>query len=125
MGFWRTEDPVIKNHKDGTVEIIKGGMWAHQRAIWESDSYMKALVGGYGSGKSITAIKRGIALSLENAGIPGMIVSPNYDQARKTIVTDMKAMLDGRNIKYEYKVQAKEFRIYYKGRTGIIWIGVR
>ena len=123
MGFWRTEDPVINKLPDGTVEIVKGGMWPHQRKIWESDAYIKALVGGYGSGKSITAIKRGIALSLENAGIPGMIVSPNYDQARKTIVTDMKAMLDGRKIDYEYKVQAKEFLIYYKNLTGIIWIG--
>jgi len=123
MGFWRTEDPVLRHNSDGTTTVLKGGMFPHQRRVWESEAYIKALVGGYGSGKSITTIKRGIALCLANGGIPGMIVSPSYDVARKTIIQDMKRLLDGRKIKYEYKVQAKEFQIKYKNINGIIWIG--
>lgn len=116
--FWRLEDPVL----DKNGNVVKGGMWKHQRRVWESKAYIKALVGGYGSGKSITAIKRGISLSLANAPIPIMIVSPNHEQARKTIVTDMQSILDGRRITYEYKAQAKEFKIYYKGLESTIWI---
>ena len=111
------EEPVIE---DG--QIVKGGMWSHQSILWESDERIKALIGGYGSGKSMTAIKRGIWLALKNNGIPGMIVSPNNEQARKTIVTDMIRVLDGRGIEYIYKEQKKEFTIKYKGRTGLIWI---
>jgi len=116
--FFRLEDPVIV---DG--ELIKGGMFAHQREVWTCGSRNIALIGGYSSGKSITAIKRAIVLSLANAGIPGMIISPTFDVARKTIVIDMILMLEGRGIKYEYREQKKEFKIFYKGLTGIIWLG--
>src|SRR5262245_36982541 len=42
--FWREDDPVID--KDG--KVIKGGMWDHQRELWNLPNFIKILVGGLG-----------------------------------------------------------------------------
>lgn len=113
------DDPVLD--KDG--QLIKGGMYPHQRAIWESKKFIKLLVGGYGSGKTMTCAKRAISLSLANAPVPCMIVSPSFKVAKRTVIPQIKELLDGRKIRYEYKVMDQEFNIYYKGSHGKIWIG--
>jgi len=125
MSFWRMEDPVFQEDiVDGnkTKTLIKGGMFKHQRAFWASKSRIKLLVGGYGSGKTMTCAKRSIATALHNAPAPIMIVSPSYKVAKRTIIPEIKNLLNGRNIKYEFKVQDSEFNIYYKGRHAVIWV---
>ncbi|WP_217878389.1 hypothetical protein, partial [Vibrio alginolyticus] len=79
MSFWRKEEPVM----DENGKLIKGGMFAHQREFWESESFITALVTGYGGGKTFTAGKISISMALENPGIPFMCVSPSYKVARK------------------------------------------
>ena len=118
MSFWCKDDPVIV-----AGQVIHGGMFAHQRAWWESTAYIKALVAGYGAGKTGISAKRAIAISLQNNGSPHLYVSPSYKIAKRTIIPHLKAMLDGRGIKHRHNKTDHEFKISHKGRTGIIWIG--
>jgi len=116
--FWRKDDPVLF---DGRV--IKGGMWDYQRNLWNSQAFIKALVGGYGSGKTMIGSKRMIASCIFNAPVPIMGVSPSYRQAKRTTIPTIKALLDGRRIDYDWRPSDWEFRIRYKGRQGTLWIG--
>lgn len=119
MGMWREQDPEL--NEDGTVKI--GGMWEHQRQWWNMDKFIKAMVSGYGGGKTISGGKRAIATALLNNGIPNMVVSPSYPQANKTTVYTIEELLDGKKIPYKYNAQKHEFKFRYKGRSGLIWIG--
>jgi hypothetical protein len=119
MGMWRTEDPVI----DGDRNIIKGGMFAPQRQWYESKAYIRALVAGYGFGKTGISAKRSIAIALHNNGVPHMYVSPSYKMAKRTIIPHLKNMLDGRGIKYKFNKTDHEFLLRHKGAKGTIWIG--
>lgn len=123
MTFWRKEDPVL----DDDGQVIKGGMWSHQRQWWDSRSYIKALVTGYGGGKTFIGAKRAISMALHNANeggpCPYMIVSPSHRQAKRTIVPALVSLLNGRNIKYRYNKTDLEFAIYRNGKSNIIWIG--
>lgn len=118
MSFWRKDDPVIV---DG--QVIKGGMFKHQRDWWNSPSYIKVMVAGYGAGKTASSAKRAISLALHNNGSPHLYVSPSYKLAKRTIIPHLKTMLDGRGIKYRHNKTDHEFLLKHKGRTGIIWIG--
>jgi len=118
ISFWRSEDPVF----DGEGLVVKGGMFAHQRKLWASTASIKALVGGYGSGKTNLCAKRAIALALFNAPVPVMCVSPNYLQAEGTIILTIQDMLNGRRIRYEYNKSKHNFTIYRNGRAARIWI---
>lgn len=117
--MWRKDDPEF----DSDGKLITGGMFSHQRHWWMSTAYIRALVGGYGCGKTGIQSKRGIAMALHNAPVPYMIVSPSYKMAKRTIVPHIKALLGGRGIRYKYNKTDNEILIYYKGRTGIIWLG--
>jgi len=117
MSFWRKEPPIIV---DG--DVLKGGMFDHQRKWWNSTAYIKALVAGYGAGKTGISAKRAIAVSLQNNGVPYLYVSPSYKIAKRTIIPHIKSMLDGKGIKYKHNKSDNEFLLYHAGRTGIIWI---
>lgn len=116
--MWRKLPPVIV---DGVVE--KGGMFAHQLRWWESPSYIKALVGGYGSGKTAVSAKWGISMCLHNAPAPHMHIAPSYKVAKRTIIPHLKNLLNGRGIDYSHNKTDNEIVIRHKGREGIIWIG--
>lgn len=121
--LWRKEDPVIDD--DGIV--IKGGLFAHQREWWNQSNFVKLLVTGYGGGKTMTGCKRGIAVSLTNAPVPHVVVSPSYKMAKRTTIPTLLSLLRGKmslldGFEYEYLKSDHEFQIRYKGREGIIWI---
>lgn len=131
MKLWRTDEPVLNDNK----EVIKGGMFEHQRQWWESTNFIKALVTGYGSGKSFIGCKRSISLALHNAPrinsgeiCPHLIVSPSYKLAKRTVIPTIKSLLSGKasllsGFKWEEHKNDHAFSIYYKGRHGLIWIG--
>jgi len=119
MSFWRKENPVIG--VDG--QILKGGMWPHQRKWWESQHFIKALVTGYGGGKTLIGAKRAIALALHNAPSPHLWVSPSYKVAKRTIIPTIKAYLRGRNVSFSYNKTDFEFTLRHRGRVGTIWVG--
>lgn len=121
--FWRMEDPVMD--EDG--DVIMGGMFAHQREWWQLPNFIKAMVAGYGSGKTFAACKRAIAISLKNSGCPHLCISPSYKIAKRTSIPIIKALLDGKksldsSLRYKYNKTDHEFRIYHRGRRGIIWV---
>lgn len=123
MSFWRKELPELDEHRI----VTKGGMLPHQREWWDADNFLKALVTGYGSGKTYIAAKRAISLALTNAPAPHAQVSPTYKIARRTIVPTLRELLDGKQtlepgLTYSYNKSEWEFTIKYKGRTGRIWV---
>jgi hypothetical protein len=119
MGLWLKNDPIID--EDGTVTT--GGMFEHQRRWWDSPKYMRALVGGYGSGKTMISAKRSIAVALHNAPSPYLYVSPSYKIAKRTITPHIKTLLNGRGIQHNHNKTDNEFTVRHKGRIATIWIG--
>lgn len=124
QSFWSKEDPQLKGNK-----VLRGGMFSHQREFWNLDSFIKLLVGGYGSGKSLQLCKRGIAACLQNAPVPGAIVSPTYPMAKLTTVPTMKALLSGkrsllgRDFWWRFVNSPPPFfEISYRGRLATILI---
>jgi hypothetical protein len=115
MGMWREADPVLNDAN----EVIKGGMWPHQRDWWNKPNFIKVLVMGYGGGKTMISGKRAIAMARHNRGVPYMYVSPSYKIAKRTIIPTLEEMFDGRKIRYKYNKSDFEFKI--KG-GGTIWI---
>jgi len=128
--FWRMEDPTFYDENHPLVlrgekyagEIEKGGMFEHQRKVWNSTAFIKAIVGGYGAGKTNLCGKRAISLAMHNAPSPVMVVSPNYPQARKTIIPTIISMLNGKGLKYTYNKSQFEFSIKFNGNVATIWI---
>lgn len=121
--LWRMEDPVIHPN---TGKVLVGGMWAHQRKWWESNKFIRALVAGYGGGKTLIGSKWAISMTLHNsvnAVSPFMVVSPTYRLAKRTVIPTIKKLLDGRKIRYEYNGSDFEFRIFRGQREGLIWVG--
>lgn len=122
MSFWRKEEPELNS----LGALVKGGMWEHQRRWWDSESFIKALVTGYGGGKTLIGSKRAISVCLLNAPSPYVTVSPSYKIARRTVIPTIKALLDGkmtldRNLSYKYNKSDFEFTIRYGNRVGTIW----
>lgn len=117
--FWRTADPILD--KDGHVDT--GGMWPHQRKWWYSPNYIKALVGGYGCGKTLIGGKRSISIALHNHGVPHLIVSPSFKIAKRTIIPTLDELLDGAKVRFKYNKTDHEYILNHEGTPGKIWIG--
>jgi hypothetical protein len=116
--FWRIADPILD--ENGDVET--GGMWPHQRQWWQSPHYIKALVTGYGGGKTFQGGKRSISLTLHNYGSPHLIVSPSYKVAKRTIIPTLDELLDGAKIRHKFNKTDHEYILNDEGNPGKIWI---
>lgn len=121
--FWRREEPEVT--PEGVV--VRGGMWEHQRRWWDSKAFIKALVTGYGGGKTMVAAKRSISLALHNAPSPHLCVSPSYKIARRTLVPMIKALLNGKQamipgFNFRFNRSEFEFEIRHGQREAHIWI---
>ena len=113
---------------DSDGMVVKGGMFEHQRKWWHIPNFIKAMIAGYGAGKTLIGSKRAISLSLLNNGQPHFWVAPSYKVAKRTVVPTLVELLDGKKtvdnrLRYKYNKSDNEFRIVHGGRTGIIWIG--
>jgi hypothetical protein len=121
--FWRKEDPTLGEKG----QVLVGGMWPTQRAWWDSATFIKAFVAGYGSGKTLIGCKRAVSLALHNAPSPHVWVSPSYKVARRTAIPTIRGLLDGKMsiekaLSYHYNKSEFEFTIKYGDRTGTIWV---
>lgn len=120
--FWRQDDP--QRNEDG--KLIRGGMLPYQRAWWRLPNFVKVLVAGYGSGKTINLCKRAIASALQNAPVPVTVVSPTFALARHTTIQTLCELLSGKRALlgeafwWMYFRSTHEFKIRYKGRSGHI-----
>lgn len=115
-------------------------MWRHQREWWALPNFIRGLVTGYGGGKTMSLAKRMISLSLENAPVPVVTVSPTYPMALTTIVQSIVELLDGKasgsgwvwgengpewhpelELKWHlFRSQPYRFEIEYRGRAATI-----
>lgn len=108
--------------------VLKGGMFQHQLAWWEAPNFVRALVTGYGGGKTFIGAKRSISVALHNAPVPFLAVSPTYRLAKRTTIPTIKALLAGKqsllgnSFKWKFLKQESEFDIRYRGRHATIWI---
>lgn len=102
------------------IAIKKSSMLPHQRQFWESRSFMKLLVGGYGCGKTYIGALRMLWLSYVNRPYPNLYVSPNYQQAERTITFTLQEILTRAGVTYVYNKTAHEIRI--PSWQGLIWI---
>jgi hypothetical protein len=120
--FWTKKQP--RRDRDGLV--VRGGMWEHQKQWWELDTFIKALVGGFGCGKTLVLGKRMISLALQNAPCPVATVSPSFPIARHTIIPTIQELLSGKESKFgrafwwRYNRSTHEFKIRYHGREASI-----
>lgn len=121
--FWNLEPPVLIGPEK---RLARGGMFPHQRTLWDLDTFIKVLVGGYGAGKTFIGAKRIIALALENAPCAVAIVSPTFGLARQTVVTTIRELLNGkrtilgRALRWRYNKSTWTFSIWYRGRQATI-----
>ena len=137
--FWRRDDPEFKQvtgelmprtgTQVGAPELIRGGMFKHQRDWWEATNFIKALVTGYGGGKTLIGAKRAIAMALYNYPSPVAWVSPTFKIARRTVIPAIKDLLYGkqsiigdRDLTFNHNKQDGEFHIRYMGVNAFIWI---
>ena len=111
MKLWREEPPEIG--ENGLV--TKGGMFQHQREWWNNDHFLKALIAGYGAGKTFIGGKRQIALAIHNAPAPALVISPSYKMAKRTVIPMIvnllngKKTLYGRDLWYKYNILRRFF----------------
>lgn len=122
--FWRKLEPEMKGEA-----VTVGGMFDHQRQLYDGDPFIRMLVMGYGGGKSLILCKRMIALALENAPIACAIFCPSYPQAKLTTIPTIKKLLDGkrrllgRAFTYSFTQLAPMcFKIRYRGREGHLYV---
>ena len=101
-------------------KIKKANFLEHQREWWDLPNFIKLLVGGYGSGKSYIAAMRAIALSYLNRPHPGMLVSPTYGMAKKTIIPHLKDILTRSKLRWHHNKTDNEFTI--ANWNGRFWV---
>lgn len=125
-GFWRKDEPIFDPK---TGQIIKGGMFSHQREWWDLPNFIKLLVGGFGAGKTGSLSKRVMASSFENAPCAVACVSPTYNIARQTTIAALadyaegkKSLYGRRHFWWQYNQSSHEFRMRHKGRNAKILI---
>ncbi len=124
QSFWCMDEPVL----DAVGDVVRGGMWPHQKQWWELPNFVKLLVGGYGAGKTAIGSKWIIGMALTNAPVPVAAVAPTFPMARKTLVPSIieylegKRRLLGRGFWWRYNKSVHEFHIKYHGRHGLIYI---
>lgn len=123
--LWRREEPVIDRTDPRNPRVLRGGMFAPQRAWWDLPNFIKVFVAGYGSGKTIIGSKRAISLTLVNAPAPVAVVSPTFPMARETVIITIDELLAGKRrllgrdvFDYEYKQQTHVFNMRYGERRG-------
>lgn len=125
QNFWRKEDPILTEDQ----ALVMGGMWSHQRDWWNLTSFIKVIVGGYGSGKTNIGSKRAIASALTNAPAPVAVISPTYKIAKETCILTLYELLAGKQALYganqlwwKFNKTDHEFQIRYRGRDARILI---
>lgn len=123
--FWRQREPKL----DDAHQVVVGGMWGHQQRWWRLKNFIRVLVGGYGSGKTLAICKRMLALALQNAPAPCALVSPTFPMARQTTITTCIELLEGKRMLYgsrrfwwKYNSSTHAFTFRHRGRTATLII---
>lgn len=103
-------------------------MFNYQYRWWKLPNFIRAFVGGFGSGKTLMGSKRIISLALQNAPVPVMAVFPTYQIGRNTGISTITELLIGKQSFYgeklwfRYHQSHHEFTIKFRGRVGRILV---
>jgi len=74
-----------------------------------------AFIGGYGCGKSVSAVCKAIKLASMNLNVAGCILSPTHGMLVDTLIPTMKEVLEALGIKYHYTANPNpKFIIQFK-----------
>ncbi len=80
----------------------------HQQEVHNSTKFKKALIGGFGCGKSKFLAAEALKLSAINSGCYGGVFGPTYDEViRKVMLPEIEGMLDGLGVEYDYEITKK------------------
>jgi predicted phage terminase large subunit-like protein len=91
----------------------------HQYRFHVSTAFERALIAGYGSGKTFAGAAELIRLSIENRGCDALAISPNFPMAKKNTIPVIKRLLTESGIQFEYNINDKVFTPEWGGN---IWI---
>lgn len=101
-----------------TLKIKKSFYLPHQYDFLRCNSTIKALVAGYGSGKTFVFIREVYKQHITNRRIvdglsDGWVLYPTLDLANDLFIDDMKQYLDRKNIDFTYSAKYNTFRSAY------------
>lgn len=100
------------------LKIRKEDYLPHQYDFLCCQNKIKALVSGFGAGKTYVflreCLKQHITNRRDDDGLSaGWVIYPTLDLARDLFVDDFKALLEKKQIQYEYHVQDMTFKTVY------------
>lgn len=88
----------------------------HQyEVLADTQTKIIGLVGGYGNGKTYTACRKAIQLSMLNLGEVGIITEPTFPMLRDIFVPEMKIALEEWKIEYKFNASSYTFILYING----------
>ena len=108
------------------ISYVLPARLTHQKAFMQSKARGKALVTGYGGGKSYAHCHEAIKHSILDNGIPHMMVSPSFPVAKKTLVPAMHEILQdqyGLVSGKDYRFNKTDHEFFIHKWNGQIWIG--
>ena len=88
------------------------GYYDYQYAVIKMPKLIKAIVGGFGSGKTGLLARRCIEYCYENTGIPGIILSPNLPMAKRSIIPAIQKLCRELGIPDGYSKAGHYFQIF-------------
>lgn len=95
----------MRNH------LIRLPLLPHQRAVLALDAHVKALVGGFGCGKTYTMACRALDFCSQNPGRYGAIVSPSLPLAKRSVIPVMHELLKQTHVPYQFNHSGSAFDI--------------
>ena len=100
-----------------TVKLLK-----HQyQFIQDTKHKFLALIGGFGSGKTIALVHKAIQLAYLNKGTTGLLLEPNYPLLHDILIPVLEAELTRLNIPYETrKTPNYNLYIYFSNKPTLI-----
>lgn len=93
---------------------------SHQKEVWKSTVFERALIAGFGAGKTSLGVADHVFLSGLNNPCNSLIVSPTFSIAKKTVIIELKDLLNRSKIPYRFNIVDKEFQMPW---GNLIWIG--
>ena len=104
------------------MSTFKGSLLPFQKDfVYDTEPREIALVGGYGSGKTLSAAAKALYLASKNPGFAGLLSSPTYSMLVDTLIPMFEEVLQTMGVKYTYRTSPNPMFILYfpKGRTKI------
>ena len=93
------------------TRTIRLPLLPHQRQALSLDAHVKALVGGFGCGKTYTMACRALHFASQNPGRYGAIVSPSLPLAKRSVIPVMHELLKAHGVPYKFNFSGSAFDI--------------